>query len=85
MAWFVVLMGFGAAAVLLWDPSPATERRFDHARNGIWLGHKWYTGRGVRTAEPVLPIELVRLKENLERHGITDLFVHVRSFRWFPR
>ena len=77
IAWLFTLMGLGAAAALLWDPSPTTERRFDQERNGIWLGHKWYTGHGVRTAKPVLPIELVRLKENLERHGITDLFVHV--------
>lgn len=81
MAWLLVPIGLGAVAVLLWDPSPSSERRFDRAKNGIWLGHKWYTGRGVRTAKPVPEIELVRLKENLDRHGITDLFIHVGPAR----
>jgi hypothetical protein len=81
MAWLLVLIGSAATAVLLWDPSPTTERRFDRAENGIWLGHKWYTGHSVRTAEPVPAIELVRLKENLDRHGITDLFIHVGPAR----
>jgi len=77
MAWFVALILAGAAGLLLWDPAPSTEERFDRSTNGIWLGHKWYTGKNVRTAEPVLPAALVYLEQNLRRHGITDLFVHV--------
>ena len=70
-------VGICVALLLLWDPSPRTETRFDRGINGIWLGHKWYTGRGVRTGEPVSQVELEELKLNLEKHGIRDLFIHV--------
>ena len=77
LAMFLVLIGASLAALLLWDPSPDTELRFDQGKNGIWLGHKWYTGRGVRDGKAVAPAELLELEENLRRHGILDLFVHV--------
>ena len=77
LALFLVLIGASLAALLLWDPSPTTELRFDRGKNGIWLGHKWYTGRGVRDDKPVAQAELLDLEENLRRHGILDLFVHV--------
>ncbi len=77
LALILLCLGISIAALALWDPSPSSERRFDRGTNGIWLGHKWYTGRGVRTGEPVTPNEVIELKENLERHGIRDLFVHV--------
>ncbi|MDE0885925.1 MAG: hypothetical protein OSB70_10365 [Myxococcota bacterium] len=51
--------------------------RFDRGTNGIWLGHRWYTGKGVRTGDPVSLVELKELRLNLEKHGITDLFIHV--------
>ena len=66
-----------AAGSVFWDPFPTSEQRFDRRANGIWLGHKWYTGYGVRNGKPVPGGELAQLKQNLDRHGIRDLFIHV--------
>ena len=66
LALILLCLGISIAALALWDPSPSSERRFDRGTNGIWLGHKWYTGRGVRTGEPVTPNEVIELKENLQ-------------------
>lgn len=74
---FVAACGALAVALVLWDPAPETEQRFDRQQNGVWLGHKWYTGRHVRTGESVSANELAQLERNLNRHGIHDLFVHV--------
>lgn len=78
---FVATCGVLAAALILWDPAPETERRFDRRQNGVWLGHKWYTGRYVRTGEPVSANELAQLERNLDRHGMHYLFVHVGPSR----
>lgn len=74
-------VGASVVALVSWDPFPSSEARFDRGTNGIWLGHKWYTGRGVRNDEPVAHSELLQLKQNLDRHGIRDLFIHVGPAR----
>jgi hypothetical protein len=74
---FLFFATSAAVGLILWDPFPASEQRFDRRTNGIWLGHKWYTGYGVRNGKPVPAGELDQLKQNLDRHGIRDLFIHV--------
>lgn len=53
----LVLSGFLAlAAGVAWlamQPGPRSSRSFDKGRNGIWIGHQWYTGYRVRTGEPL--------------------------------
>ncbi len=73
----LILFSAGVLTSLAWDPYPLTKRGFDRQVNGIWLGHKWYTGKNVRTDQPVQLADLHIMKENLARHGIRDLFVHV--------
>ncbi|MEO1933416.1 MAG: hypothetical protein ABGX04_01305, partial [Myxococcales bacterium] len=77
LALLLFLAGAYVTTLVLWDPFPSSESRFDRGTNGIWLGHKWYTGHEVRSGEPVPPSELLQLKQNLDRHGIRDLFIHV--------
>lgn len=76
-AGLVVLFGAGLFILLLWDPHPETTESFDRGRNGLWLGHKWYTGFGVRSGLAVTPEETARLAENLRRHQVRYAFVHV--------
>lgn len=78
------LLAAGATAVAaaalawwLWNPYPATQQRFDRGRNGLWIGHQWYTGRNVRSGEPVPEAELQRLVETLTAQRIRYAYVHV--------
>ncbi|MGH0036942.1 MAG: hypothetical protein ACQGVK_18095 [Myxococcota bacterium] len=61
----------------LWSPYAATEQRFDRGRNGLWIGHKWYTGLHVRSGEAVGEEELQTLSSTLLRGRIRFAFVHV--------
>ena len=74
-------MAIGFFSLLLWDPLPHTERSFDLARNGLWLGHQWYTGRSVRDGTPVSEAALVALVDTLERRGVRHAFLHVGPVR----
>ena len=73
----VFLIGFAVFAFLSWDPSPKTNTSFDLKKNGLWLGHKWYTGLGVRSGDPVTTEDSRELIEDLEKHGISHVFIHV--------
>ncbi len=73
----VIPVGLGILTSLAWDPYPRSDSSFDRKNNGVWIGHKWYTGRNVRTGIPVEDEELAHLRHRLTRHGIRDLFVHV--------
>jgi len=74
----LLLLLFAAGVVHFgWDPYPRTARSFDAQNNGLWLGHKWYTGRSVRTDEPVSRADLHVLTRTLERNGVRYAFVHV--------
>ena len=50
LALFVVAL---VVAVLVWNPYPSGEQRYDRGENGLWLGHKWFSGRDVRSGTPV--------------------------------
>jgi hypothetical protein len=55
---------------------PRSELSFDTGSNGLWIGHRWYTGREVRSGDRVPEIELARLVARLRDAGIRYLFVH---------
>ncbi len=55
---------------------PRSELSFDTGSNGLWIGHRWYTGREVRTGDRVPEIELGRLVARLRDSGIRYIFVH---------
>jgi hypothetical protein len=74
------LVGLGLLAALawwLWNPYAATEQRFDRGHNGLWIGHKWYTGQHVRSDEPVTEEEIQRLSSRLLQARIRFAYVHV--------
>jgi len=62
---------------IVWEPRPETEERFDRGANGLWIGHKWFTGVSVRGEEPVTNEDLEALAHTVERHGIRYLYHHV--------
>jgi hypothetical protein len=66
-------IGLFAAVVHIY---PNSQDRFDTATNGIWVGHRWYTGREVRTGDPVPESEIDALVERLRSKGIRTLYVH---------
>ena len=72
----VVLVTLAGVALLAWDPRPATSRSFDRGVNGLWLGHRFYTGVGVRDGEPVTPDEVDTLVDTLARRGFRYVFIH---------
>jgi hypothetical protein len=55
---------------------PRSELGFDTGSNGLWVGHRWYTGREVRTGDRVPEIELSQLVTRLRKSGIRYIFVH---------
>jgi hypothetical protein len=78
LAWTIGSIVLGVLVVaLLWDPRPTSERSFDRGRNGLWLGHRWYTGVGVRRGDPVTDADLDALIDTFDRRGIRYAFVHV--------
>jgi len=56
---------------------PDGQRSFDTATNGIWMGHRWYTGREVASGKPVPEAEIDSLVVRLREGGIRYLYVHV--------
>jgi hypothetical protein len=79
-AWKLGMLAALALAAALfgavWHTYPNTERRFDTAHNGIWIGHRWYTGREVRSGERVPESEIDSLVGPLRRAGIRYVYVH---------
>jgi hypothetical protein len=55
---------------------PNTQHSFDSATNGIWIGHRWYTGREVRSGELVPAGEIETLVGRLRGAGIRYVYVH---------
>jgi hypothetical protein len=66
----------GGAAWALWHPSPRSTQKFDQGRNGIWVGHQWFTGKRVRGGGLIGPGERQAFVKGLERHHIKWVFVH---------
>ena len=64
-------------AWLIWDPAAVTDQRFDRGRNGLWVGHQWYTGTKVGSGDPVPEDERQRFIETLRHQRIRYAFVHV--------
>lgn len=78
--WTALLAATTLAAGIAWLAAsryPGSARTFDTGSNGLWVGHRWYTGRDVRTGDPVPEGEVERLADRLRRSGITFVFVHV--------
>jgi hypothetical protein len=68
-------------AWIAWQPEPSSSRLFDKGRNGIWIGHQWYTGVEVRTGRAVTEAHLQELLGSVRRHRIRYLFVHAGPVR----
>jgi hypothetical protein len=62
--------------VLLLRAMPAGKRSFDTDSNGLWIGHRWYTGREVKTGERVPFRDVGLLVARLRASGIRDVYVH---------
>jgi len=81
LRWMATAFVVGAVAAfvfyIVWEPRPETEERFDRQLNGVWVGHKWYTGVSVRGEEPVTDLELEALAATIARHGLRYVYVHV--------
>jgi hypothetical protein len=60
----------------LWDPSPSTGACFNRNRNGLWLGHSWYTGFDVKTRKPVTLAECDNLVALMHANGIRYAYIH---------
>lgn len=64
-------------ALLVLAPSnPNAGRSFDTGRNGIWIGHQWYTGRHVKTGRPVPARERHALVRRLRENGFRHIYLH---------
>ena len=83
-AWVLPMAGLGILVGLLllsWDPRPVTDTSFDQSENGLWLGHRWFTGFGVRDAQPVTRENTEDLIQTFANRGIRYAFVHVGPVR----
>ena len=65
-----------ASLLLVVPPAPAPSRSFDTGRNGIWIGHQWYTGRNVKTGKPVPAAERRALVRRLRANGFRHIYLH---------
>ena len=72
----MLLVAALAAAALTWNPYPRTARSFDLGTNGLWLGHKWYTGRTVRTGEAITQSDLDQLLATLTTRRVRYAYLH---------
>jgi hypothetical protein len=79
-SWKIWVLILAAASILpvavALQTYPRSELSFDTGSNGLWVGHRWYTGREVSTGERVPEIELGRLVARLRSSGIRYIFVH---------
>ncbi len=78
--WKIATFAMLAAAIALFAANfhtyPNSQQRFDTASNGIWIGHRWYTGREVRTGDRVSEAEIDALVARLRSAGIRYVYVH---------
>jgi hypothetical protein len=86
LSWLALRRMLSAAAVTallaalawwMWSPYAATQQRFDRGRNGLWIGHKWYTGLHVRSGDTVDEQEIQALSTTFQEARIRFAFVHV--------
>ncbi len=64
-----------------WLCHPVGSASFDTGANGLWIGHKWYTGREVQTGESVPPEDVAHLIARLRAANVRYVFVHVGPAR----
>jgi len=78
--WQILAFAMLATAIALFlavfHAYPKSQRSFDTAANGIWVGHRWYTGREVRSGDRVPESEIDALVTRLRSAGIRHLYVH---------
>ncbi len=80
--WVPLVVAIAAVSIAgWWLRHPVGAVSFDTGENGLWIGHKWYSGRDVRSGEPVPPDEIARLTQRLRASRIRYLFVHVGPAR----
>ncbi|MBW2494816.1 MAG: hypothetical protein JRE43_08690 [Deltaproteobacteria bacterium] len=79
-AWKIGTLALLALAMALFVAAnhiyPDSQHSFDSSTNGIWVGHRWYTGREVRSGDPVPSSEIEKLVERLRGAGIRYVYVH---------
>jgi hypothetical protein len=75
--WTLVLLAMAIALfVAALHIHPKSQHSFDSASNGIWVGHRWYTGREVRSGDLVPAFEIDVLVRRLRSAGIRYVYVH---------
>jgi len=80
--WGPLLVALAAiCGAVVWLRHPIGDTGFDTGSNGLWLGHRWYTGREVRTGEPVGSEAIPPLIARLRAARIRYVFVHVGPAR----
>jgi len=79
-AWKVWTLALLAMAIVLFIAAihiyPSSQHNFDSSTNGIWVGHRWYTGREVRSGDLVPASEIDTLVNRLRGAGIRFVYVH---------
>jgi len=75
------LMTMPAVTWMVWQPYPRSGPSFDQGRNGLWIGHRWYTGFEVGTGRPVADSEFTELLMRVRRNHIRYLYVHAGPVR----
>jgi hypothetical protein len=73
----LILLAAAVPAVVIWRSYPDGDSGFDTGTNGIWVGHKWYTGHEVRTRERVRYADVDRLVATLREARIHYVYIHV--------
>ena len=63
-------------SLLVLTPTDRAPKSFDKGRNGIWIGHQWYTGLNVRTGTPVPDAERLALVRRLRENGFRHVYLH---------
>lgn len=81
VTWVIALLTSSSLAWIAWQPYPTSSRRFDKGRNGLWIGHQWYTGIEVDSGRDVPEADLRQLLETVRRHRIRYLYVHAGPVR----
>ena len=79
-AGLLVLLAVGFS-LPFWGVHPSSERSHDRGTNGLWIGHRWYSGRDVRTNAPVTDAEIATLAQTLSARRIRYAFAHAGPIR----
>ena len=79
-AWKIFTLALLAIAIALFMAAihiyPQSQHSFDSSTNGIWVGHRWYTGREVHSGDRVSESEIESLVGRLRHSGIRYVYVH---------